>query len=134
MDIGNYNIIAVDFDGTLCHDCYPSIGAPNLRLIYILRELRKKGTRLILWTCRCGQPLKDALRWSSYHGLEFDAVNENLPEILEKYGSDSRKIFADIYIDDRSFPDFPGFSPSENGQPRSQEVYEGIEDVEDIAV
>ncbi len=129
MDIGNYNIIAVDFDGTLCHDCYPSIGAPNLRLIYILRELRKKGTRLILWTCRCGEPLKDALRWSSYHGLEFDAVNENLPEILEKYGSDSRKIFADIYIDDRSFQDIPGISCSENGEPCSPEVYEDIEDI-----
>ena len=129
MDIGNYNIIAVDFDGTLCHDCYPSIGAPNLRLIYILRELRKKGTRLILWTCRCGEPLKDALRWSSYHGLEFDAVNENLPEILEKYGSDSRKIFADIYIDDRSFPDIPGISPSEKGVFCSPEEYEDIEDI-----
>jgi hydroxymethylpyrimidine pyrophosphatase-like HAD family hydrolase len=129
MDIGNYNIIAVDFDGTLCHDCYPSIGAPNLRLIYILRELRKKGTRLILWTCRCGEPLKDALRWSSYHGLEFDAVNENLPEILEKYGSDSRKIFADIYIDDRSFPDIPGISPSEKSVFCSPEEYEDIEDI-----
>ena len=107
MSFENYNIIAVDFDGTLCNDCYPKIGAPNLRLIYILRELRKKGTKLILWTCRCGEPLKEALKWCEYHGLCFDAVNENLPEILEKYGSDSRKIFADIYIDDRSFAEIP---------------------------
>ena len=134
MDIGNYNIIAVDFDGTLCHDCYPSIGAPNLRLIYILRELKKKGTRLILWTCRCGEPLKDALRWSSYYGLDFDAVNENLPEILEKYGSDSRKIFADIYIDDRSFSDIPGICASETDASCPQEDYDNLGDIGDIEV
>ncbi len=122
MDLKKYNIIAVDFDGTLCTDTYPGIGAPNLRLIYILKELRKNGTKLILWTCRCGDPLKDALKWSSYYGLEFDAVNENLPEILEKYGSDSRKIFADIYIDDRSFTDIPSIRENIS----SEESLEGI--------
>ena len=106
MNFEECKIIAVDFDGTLCLDCYPKIGAPNLRLIYILKELRKKGTKLILWTCRCGEPLAEALKWCSYYGLSFDAVNENLPQILEKYGSDSRKIFADIYIDDRGYSDF----------------------------
>ncbi|HAG68503.1 MAG TPA: hypothetical protein DCL38_00855 [Lachnospiraceae bacterium] len=105
MDIVNSQIIAVDFDGTLCLDCYPEIGAPNLRLIRILKELRLGGSRLILWTCRCGEPLRNALKWCEYHGLVFDAVNENLPEILEKYGTDSRKIFADVYIDDRSCND-----------------------------
>ena len=107
MNLEKYNIIAVDFDGTLCTDCYPAIGAPKLRLIYILKELKKKGTKLILWTCRLGKPLKEALKWCEYYGLTFDAVNENLPEILEKYGTDSRKIFADIYIDDRSFHEIP---------------------------
>ncbi|MBQ7564153.1 MAG: hypothetical protein IJT16_09195 [Lachnospiraceae bacterium] len=106
MNFKECGIIAVDFDGTLCTDCYPKIGAPNLRLIYILKELQKKGTRLILWTCRCREPLAEALRWCASYGLTFDAVNENLPEILEKYGSDSRKIFADIYIDDRGCSDF----------------------------
>ncbi len=110
MKLEELNIIAVDFDGTLCADCYPKIGAPNLRLIYILKELRKKGARLILWTCRCGEPLREALKWCAFYGLGFDAVNENLPEILEKYGSDSRKIFADIYIDDRSFTELPSLS------------------------
>ncbi len=107
MNIKEYNIIAVDFDGTLCIDSYPGIGAPNMRLICILKKLRENGTKLILWTCRCRKPLEEAIMWCRLHGLEFDAVNENLPEILEKYGSDSRKIFADIYIDDRSFPEFP---------------------------
>lgn len=98
----DFQIIAVDFDGTLCADDYPHIGAPNIALISMLRELQFQHKKLILWTCRNGQALNDAIDWCGSQGLKFDAVNENLPEIIEKYGSDSRKITADIYIDDRS--------------------------------
>jgi len=98
----DFQIIAVDFDGTLCVDCYPHIGAPNASLIRILRELQLQQKKLILWTCRNGQALSDAISWCATQGLRFDAINENLPEIIEKYGSDSRKITADIYIDDKS--------------------------------
>ncbi|MBE5846714.1 MAG: hypothetical protein E7300_03460 [Lachnospiraceae bacterium] len=97
-----HEIIAVDFDGTLCIDAYPSIGAPNLPLICYLKQMKERNSRLILWTCRSGEPLKEAVAWCIRQGLTFDAVNENLPETIEKYGSDSRKITADIYIDDRS--------------------------------
>ena len=95
-------MIAVDFDGTLCRDCYPKIGEANSRLIRILKELRQNGDQLILWTCRQGQALEEALQVCEAWGLTFDAINENLPQITERYGSDSRKIYADIYIDDRS--------------------------------
>lgn len=94
-------IIAVDFDGTLCRDCYPRIGEANEGLIRRLKELRSQGERLILWTCRTGVQLEEALFFCQARGLVFDAVNENLPEILEVFGGDSRKIFADLYIDDR---------------------------------
>lgn len=94
-------IIAVDFDGTLCRDCYPRIGEANERLIRRLKELRAQGDRLILWTCRNGERLEEALRFCMVRGLVFDAVNENLPETVEAFGGDSRKIFADVYIDDR---------------------------------
>lgn len=67
---------------------------------YLLMEREKKGTKIILWTCRCGQPLADAVEFCRTHGLEFDAVNENLPEMIEAYGEDSRKVSADKYIDD----------------------------------
>lgn len=95
-------ILAVDFDGTLCTDCYPKIGEANRRLIRTLKELQGAGDRIILWTCRQGQALEEALCFCRAWGLAFDAVNENLPEIISRYGSDSRKIYADIYIDDRS--------------------------------
>lgn len=55
---------------------------------------------MILWTCRNGDLLTSAVEWCREHGLIFDAVNENLPERLEYYGSESRKISADEYWDD----------------------------------
>lgn len=95
-------IIAVDFDGTLCESCYPEIGKANTPLINGLKEKQAQGDKLILWTCRSGEYLENAVEWCRNHGLTFDTVNENLPEILELWGNDSRKITADIYIDDRS--------------------------------
>lgn len=95
-------IIAVDFDGTLCSDCYPKIGKANDALFQYLKMLQRMGDRLILWTCRRGVSLKEAIAFCKARGLIFDAVNENLPEVIERFGGDSRKIFADIYIDDRS--------------------------------
>ena len=95
-------IIAVDFDGTLCTDRYPFIGMANIQLIEQLKGLQRQGCGLILWTCRCRERLIEAVQWCKEQGLVFDAVNENLPEVVEKYGSDSRKIFADIYLDDKA--------------------------------
>ena len=98
----NFKIIAVDFDGTLCAECFPAIGNPNHKLIYALKEQKRLGNKLILWTCRNGERLSEAIAWCTMQGLSFDAINENLPEIIALYGSDSRKITADIYIDDKS--------------------------------
>lgn len=57
---------------------------------------------MILWTCRVGDMLQKAVEWCKERNLVFDAVNENLPEIIESFGSDTRKIFANEYIDDRN--------------------------------
>lgn len=97
-------IAAIDFDGTLCEFKYPDIGKPKLPFIRHCTELRQSGVKLILWTCRSGKQLKDAVAWCKNHGLEFDAVNENILKITNELGfkDDSRKIYADIYIDDKS--------------------------------
>lgn len=96
-------IIAVDFDGTLCENDWPEIGAPNEELIEYLRNRKEDGDKLILWTCRVGDMLQKAVEWCENKGLVFEAVNENLPEIIQSFGSDTRKIFANEYIDDRNF-------------------------------
>ena len=92
--------IAVDFDGTLCKDAWPGIGEANILLIDFLIRWRGQGNKVILWTCREGKQLSDAVAWCSAHGLFFDAVNENLRERIDYYHNDSRKIGADYYIDD----------------------------------
>jgi hypothetical protein len=102
MNLKPAKIIAVDFDGTLCENKWPEIGAANEELIEYLRDRQKNGDKLILWTCRVDDMLRKAVEWCKEKGLVFDEVNENLPEIIESFGSDTRKIFANEYIDDRN--------------------------------
>lgn len=94
--------IAVDFDGTLCENDWPMIGAANDKLILWLRRRQLMGDKLILWTCREGALLDEAVLWCLNRGLKFDAVNDNLPEEIEKYGNNCRKVNADVYLDDKN--------------------------------
>ena len=64
--------------------------------------MRASGNKLILWTCRAGEALERAVSWCREHNLTFDAVNDNLPEIVALYGNNSRKITCDYYIDDKA--------------------------------
>ena len=97
----SYNpIIAVDFDGTLSLDSqYPNIGHFNTHLYEALMKLRGIGWSIVLWTCREGKELKEAVEWCKINGLEFDAINENPSHVPFK----SRKVVADMYIDDRAY-------------------------------
>jgi len=96
-------IIGVDFDGTLVKYDYPRIGEPNTRLIYQLKKLQEKGHKLILWTCRDGKELQEAIDYcADVCYLFFDAVNDDLPEIKNTFINKSQKVYADIYIDDRN--------------------------------
>lgn len=89
-------IIAVDFDGTLYTDNYPYIGDPIWRTINYCKKEKEHGAIIILWTCRNGSDLTEAVELCKIVGLTFDYVNENAKEI------DSRKIYADEYIDDKA--------------------------------
>ena len=95
-------IIAVDFDGTLCENKYPEIGEPIQEVIDELLSEEKNGAKIILWTCRCDEYLEKAVEWCKRRGINFDAINEHLPEMKELFGNDTRKIFADEYWDDRA--------------------------------
>lgn len=99
-------IIAVDFDGVLCKSKFPKIGPPNYEVISLVRELIDKGHEVVLWTTRNGDELKEAVEWCKDRGLHFCAVNEPAPsnatEYADKYPVQSRKIYADVYIDDHN--------------------------------
>ena len=97
--------IAVDFDGTLVTDKFPEIGEPITGCITFMKLLKEFGFKLILWTCRDNttpeKNLDKAVEFCKSVGLEFDAVNDNLPEVKERWGNNTRKVFADFYLDDK---------------------------------
>lgn len=98
-------IIAVDFDGTLVEDKWPEIGEPNKEMFEFLKYLQKEhNIKLILWTSRTDRHLINAIEFCKAQGIEFDAINENLPEVKALTGRDTRKVYADIYLDDKSIP------------------------------
>jgi hydroxymethylpyrimidine pyrophosphatase-like HAD family hydrolase len=101
--------IAVDFDGTIVDHEYPAIGKEKLFAFRTLKELEKMGAQLILWTFRAGKELDEAVEYCRKNGIEFYAVNKNYPEeIFDE--TISRKINADIFIDDRNVGGFQGWS------------------------
>ena len=102
-------IIAVDFDGTIVEHEYPEIGKPKLFAFETLKALQEQGHQLILWTYRAEKELDEAVEYCKKNGVEFYAVNKNYPE--EVYDETiSRKIMADIYIDDRNIGGFVSWS------------------------
>ena len=90
-------IYAIDFDGTLCEAIYPGIGEPKLEVIQKVKELKEQGNILILWTCRRGKALRDAINWCKQFDLYFDRINRDY-----HFAILHRKIFADFYIDDKA--------------------------------
>lgn len=109
-------ILCVDFDGTIVQDAFPNIGEPrqgrfHRTFIEDLIYLQKKGHKIILWTCREGEHLEQAVAFCKERGLVFDAINDDLDEVKQKYtdkleiwreSGRARKVFANYYIDDRA--------------------------------
>ena len=73
-----------------------------MSLINHLIKRRKQGNKIILWTCREGERLQEDVEWCRRDGLEFDAVNSNIPEMIDWYGNDTRKNGYDVLIDDKA--------------------------------
>ncbi|MCR4918575.1 MAG: hypothetical protein K5928_01995 [Prevotella sp.] len=100
--------IAVDFDGTIVEDRYPEIGEERAFATDTLRMLLKDRHRLILWTVREGAALEEALQWCHERGVDFYAVNRDYPEeTMANNQHFSRKIKADVFIDDRNIGGLP---------------------------
>ena len=103
------HVYAIDFDNTIAYTQYPKIIKPLKYAVEVLQYLSKDPKSiLILWTCREKEDLQDALNWLEVHDIHFDYVNENCKELMELYGNDTRKIGADVYIDDKSYQGIEG--------------------------
>jgi len=111
-------IIAVDFDNTIVENEFPEIGEPLPGAFTWLKRWKDSGATLILYTLRSnhrtyGDVLTQAVEFCKERGLEFDYVNEN-PE--QSDWTDSPKVYADYYIDDRSLGVPLTFSKHRKGQ------------------
>lgn len=100
--------IAIDFDGTIVEHKYPEIGKEIPFAVETLKKIQNDGHKLILWSCRQGDLLNDAINWCKERGLEFYAANLDFPEEnVENNVNYSRKLKVDMFIDDRNLGGLP---------------------------
>ena len=109
-----FNVLSMKY-GEPQSEAYNRLNLDGMRLspqkIAAVLDAQRAGDRFILWTCRIGERLEEAVAWSAAQGLTFDAVNDNLPDMIALYGNNCRKVFADGYIDDRNVRDLLGVEP-----------------------
>ena len=120
-------IYAIDFDNTLAVTRFPEIISPNKKMIAFTKAVKAQGHKIILWTSRAGEDLENAVAWCHEQGIQFDAVNEPLPEQIKRWGNDTRKIYADFYIDDRNMT----IAQAESTMDRLQEILGEMEEQEE---
>ncbi len=111
-------VIAVDFDGTIVIHKYPAIGKEIPYAIKTLKLLQQKGHKIILWTYRAGKDLEEAVQFCKERDLFFYAVNSNYEGEEFDDSVISRKIYADLYIDDRNILGIPNW----------KELYDSLEE------
>lgn len=102
-------IIAIDFDGTIARSDFPVIQGEVPYAAESMRKLKEQGHYLLIWTCRTGNDLLQAINWLLERNIPFDRVNDHNPENMAIYGNGGNKVYAHCYIDDRNLFGFPGW-------------------------
>ena len=107
--------IAVDYDNTLIFsdpDLYPYYEPKdvNRQAFSVLKEYKKRGGIILLFSCRTDEHLQIAIDACKKYGLEFDAINSDTSKAIkdwrEKFprSSISPKPYVELFIDDRAWP------------------------------
>ena len=95
-------VISIDFDGCIVEDKWPDIGDPIPGAIETINEWYDAGYWIIINSCRdSGKEWRDMFDWLRSE-ISFHEINDNLDWRIDKYGTNPRKIGADIYIDDHN--------------------------------
>jgi len=101
-------IIAVDFDGTLHTGSeWPKIGTVAPDAIKVMQQMKSDGHYIIIWTCRECEHTVEMVNWLLEKNIPFDRINDHQAGALEEYGYVARKIYADVYIDDKQIGGLP---------------------------
>lgn len=87
-------IICIDFDGTLCQSKFPELGPTMPGAIEVMKQLKADGHYLIIWTCRCGERLLEAINWLLEHDIPFDRINDHNPDNMKLYGEGGKKVYG----------------------------------------
>lgn len=101
-------IISIDYDDTIVVADYPNVGKIKPFAQIVINTLYEEGHTIIIWTCRSGDHEKAAALYLNECGVKFHHINENHPDNIAQYDSDSRKVYADIYVDDKQLGGLPG--------------------------
>lgn len=117
-------IIAIDFDGTICRGTYPAIAGEQPYAKEVINRLKGDGHYIIIWTCRTGKPLLDAVNWLLQQGIAFDRVNDHNPDNVAQYGDGGNKVYAHCYIDDKNLGGFCGWPIAYNVIKNMKEEWE----------
>ena len=111
-------ILAIDFDGTICTVSYPEIGRERLGAKEFINKLYDEGYLIVINTCRSDggehaaeQMVKDFMK---LRGIKYHSINQNLDFLIEYYKCDTRKISADVYIDDKCLFELPSWEQKYN--------------------
>jgi len=103
----NQKVVAIDFDGTIAESVYPDFGELLPGAKEYINKLYEDGIYIIIYTCRSGKQEAMVSDFLSQHGVKFHLINQNKPELVEFYNIDSRKVSADIYVDDKQLGGLP---------------------------
>lgn len=103
-------IVCIDFDGTIARSDYPVIKGEMPYAREVIKRMKDRGCYVIIWTCRTGEELLDAINWLVERDIPFDRVNDHNPGNLREFGGKGgKKVYADVYIDDKNVGGFPGW-------------------------
>lgn len=97
-----FKYFAIDFDNTIAYDAHPNIGELISGAKECITKIKELGGEICIWTCRTGEQELMVKEFLDKNNIPYDKINESFDESVEQYGGDSRKVFADIYIDDRT--------------------------------
>lgn len=102
-------IIAIDFDGTIVEDHFPHIGPVRADAKDVIRQLYSDGHYIIIWTCRTGSKMYEVKTFLKENFIPYHQINKSNPDNVEKYGIDTRKVYADVYVDDKGLIELPSW-------------------------
>lgn len=116
-------IIAIDFDDTINvngGDTYPICGEPRLWAKEVIDFMHKLGIKIVIWTSRDAaynqeekkmyDHMSPMIDWLDKNEIHYDAINKSVQ--FCPYAYNGRKVYAHMYVDDRSF----GWCGADNGK------------------